>query len=107
LEKARADVAAAEARASEYEQRIREAQVAVFRAQEARRNVAITARMEALQEARRQAHARVTQAKAALDQDMGAVKGTLQTDAERLAREIIERILAPVGVAQTPVGGAQ
>jgi len=63
--------------------------------------------MEALQEARRQAHARVTQAKAALDQDMGAVKGTLQADAERLAREIIKRILAPVGVAQTPAGGAQ
>jgi hypothetical protein len=38
---------------------------------------------------------------------MEAVKGTLQTDAERLAREIIERILAPVGVARTPVGGAQ
>jgi F-type H+-transporting ATPase subunit b len=107
LEKARADVAAAEARATEYEQRIREAQLAVFRAQEARRNAAVAARTEALQEARRQAHARVGQAKSVLDQDMEAVKGTLQTDAERLAREIIERILAPVAVAQTPVGGAQ
>jgi F-type H+-transporting ATPase subunit b len=107
LEKARADVAAAEAKASEYEQRIREAQVAVFRTQEAQRNAALAARIEALHQARSQAHARVAQAKVALDQDMEAVKSTLQTEAERLAREIIERILAPVTVAQTPVGGAQ
>jgi F-type H+-transporting ATPase subunit b len=107
LEKARADVAAAEAKASEYEQRIREAQVAVFRTQEAQRNAALAARIEALHQARSQAHARVAQAKVALDQDMEAVKSTLQTEAERLAREIIERILARVTVAQTPVGGAQ
>ncbi len=107
LEKARADVAAAEAKTSEYEQRIREAQVAVFRSQEARRSAALTARVEAVQEARRQAHARVAEARSALEQDMEAVKGTLETDAERLAREIIERILAPIAVAQTPVGGAQ
>ena len=107
LEKARADVAAAEAKAAEYEQRIREAQVAVFRAQEARRGAAMTARAEALQEARRQAHARVAQAKAVLDGDVEVTKGSLQADAERLAREIIERILAPVAAAQTPVGGAQ
>jgi F-type H+-transporting ATPase subunit b len=107
LEKARADVAAAEAKANEYEQRIREAQVAVFRAQDARRNAALAARVDALHVARSQAHGRVAQAKSALDQDMEAVKGTLQTEAERLAREIIERILAPVAVAQTPLGGAQ
>jgi len=107
LEKARADVAAAEAKAAEYEQRIREAQVAVFRGQEARRSSAMAARVEALQEARRQAHGRVAEAKAALDRDVEATKGSLQADAERLAREIIERILAPVVAARTPVGGAQ
>jgi F-type H+-transporting ATPase subunit b len=107
LEKARADVAAAEAKAAEYEQRIRAAQVAVFRTQEARRTAAMTARAEALQEARRQAHARVAHAKTMLDGDVEATKGSLQAEAERLAREIIERILAPVAAAQTPVGGAQ
>jgi F-type H+-transporting ATPase subunit b len=107
LEKARADVAAAEAKAAEYEQRIREAQVAVFRAQEARRSAALAARIKAQHEARSQAHARVAHAKSLLDQDVDAVKGSLQAEAERLAREIIERILAPVTAAQTPVGGAQ
>ena len=107
LERARADVAAAEAKAAEYEQRIREAQVAVFRSQEARRNAALAARTEAQHQARSHAHARVAQAKAALEQEMEAAKSTLQAEGERLAREIIERILAPVAVAQTPVGGAQ
>src|SRR6202451_3105822 len=37
VEKARADIAAAEARTAEYEQRLREARAAVFKAQEARR----------------------------------------------------------------------
>ena len=37
VEKSRADIAAAEARTSEYEQKLREARAAVFRAQEARR----------------------------------------------------------------------
>jgi F-type H+-transporting ATPase subunit b len=107
LEKARADVAAAEAKAAEYEQRIREAQVAVFRAQEARRNAALAGRIEAQHQARSLARARVAQAKAGLEQEMEAAKSTLQSEGERLAREIIERILAPVAVAQTPVGGAQ
>ena len=40
VEKSRADIAAADARTSEYEQRLREARAAVFRAQEARRQAA-------------------------------------------------------------------
>ncbi|MGC2196110.1 MAG: hypothetical protein WA628_15660, partial [Terriglobales bacterium] len=44
IEKARADVAAAEARTAEYEQRLREARIAVFKHQEARRQAALQAR---------------------------------------------------------------
>src|ERR1700756_444229 len=44
IERARADVAAAETRTAEYEQRLREARMAVFRAQEARRQAAMQAR---------------------------------------------------------------
>src|SRR5947209_17975235 len=47
IEKARADVAAAEARTAEYEQRLREARMAVFRTQEARRQAALQARASA------------------------------------------------------------
>src|SRR5215469_14254801 len=48
VEKARADVAAAEARTAEYEQRLREARAAVFKAQEARRQAALQARSAAV-----------------------------------------------------------
>jgi len=48
IEKARADVAAAEARTAEYEQRLREARMAVFRTQEARRQAALQARAAAV-----------------------------------------------------------
>ncbi|HLH09151.1 MAG TPA: ATP synthase F0 subunit B [Terriglobales bacterium] len=106
IEKARADVAAAEAKAGEYEQRLREAQLAVFKSQESRRQAALQARTEAVHQARNEALARVGEAKAAIERDIDVAKAGLQADAELLAREIIERILAPVA-AQTPVGGAQ
>src|SRR5205807_4083602 len=47
IEKARADVAAAEARTTEYEQKLRDARVALFKAQEARRAKASQLRAEA------------------------------------------------------------
>src|SRR5271169_1395625 len=52
VEKSKADIAAAEARTSEYEQKLREARATVFRAQEARRQVALQARANAVGEAR-------------------------------------------------------
>ncbi|MFB3915250.1 MAG: hypothetical protein ACE14M_00855 [Terriglobales bacterium] len=107
LEKARADVAAAEARTAEYEQHLREARLAVFRAQETRRKQALEARATALAEARARADARVKQARAAIQQDMAASKLTLQAEAERLASEIIDSIFRQVGTAQYPVGGGR
>ncbi len=59
VEKSRADIAAAEARTSEYEQRLREARAAVLRAQEARRQAALEARGLAVNEARSKAQAQV------------------------------------------------
>src|SRR5260370_29036969 len=50
--KARADIAAAEARTQEYEQHLREARLAIFKAQEARRQAAQKARAAAVAEAR-------------------------------------------------------
>jgi len=55
VEKSRADIAAAEARTSEYEQRLREARAAIFRSQEASRQAAMQARSNAVNEARRKA----------------------------------------------------
>lgn len=103
IEKARADVSAAEAKAAEYEQQLREAQLAVYKAQEARRQRALQARSEAMQQARQEAHARVLTAKADLERDVEQAKGGLRVDAERLATQIIDRVLTPVALA----GGAQ
>src|ERR1700746_412348 len=47
IEKARANVASAEARSTEYEQKLRDARLALFKAQEARRAKAAQARTEA------------------------------------------------------------
>ena len=55
VEKARADIAAAEARTAEYEQRLREARMTVFKNQEALRQQALQARAAAVAEARNKA----------------------------------------------------
>ncbi len=104
VERARADVAAAEAKTAEYEQRLREARTAVFRAQEARRQQALQARGAAVAEARQAAEARTRTARAGLEQDVAAAKAALQADAERLANEVVRTILKPVAM---PAGGAE
>jgi|SRR5580704_12317800 F-type H+-transporting ATPase subunit b len=102
--KARADIAAAEARTQEYEQRIRDARLAIFKAQEARRQAAQKARAAAVAEARERAQQQIREARAAIEQDMIAARQSLQGEAERLAADIIRTILKPAAVASA-VGG--
>ncbi len=104
--KARADVAAAESRTQEYEEKLREARLAVFKAQEARRQKAQQMRSEALAEARARAQEQIRQAKEAIEQDMAAARVGLQAETERLAGDIIRTILKPAGTAPA-AGGAQ
>lgn len=106
VEKARADIAAAEARTAEYEQRLREARLAVFKSQEARRQQAMQARGAAVAEARSKAHAQVEQARAVIEQDKIAAQEKLQVESSRLASEIIRAVLQP-GTAPAPAGGGQ
>ena len=100
VEKSRADIAAAEARTSEYEQRLREARAAVFRAQEARRKRALEARTAALDEARNKARAQVEAAKADIQKDRQAAQEGLQGEAQTLATEIMRRVLEPAGAGR-------
>jgi F-type H+-transporting ATPase subunit b len=100
IEKSRADIAAAEARTSEYEQRLREARAAVFRAQEARRKRALDARTAALHEARNQAQAQVEAAKADIQKDRQAAQEGLGGEAQTLATEIMRRVLEPAGAGR-------
>jgi F-type H+-transporting ATPase subunit b len=97
VEKSRADIAAAEARTSEYEQRLREARATLFRAQEARRKEALDARSVAMNEARTKAQAQVQAAKADIEKDRNAAQTGLQGQVQALAIEIMRRVLEPAG----------
>ena len=106
VEKARADIAAAEARTAEYEQRLREARMVVFKHQEALRQQALQARAAALAEARKKAQAQVEQARAAIEKDKIAAQAGLQAESGKLAAEIIRIVLQP-GTAPVPAGGGR
>jgi F-type H+-transporting ATPase subunit b len=100
VEKSRADIAAAEARTAEYEQKLREARAAVFKAQEARRQTALQARTNAVNEARNRAQAQVQAAKKDIDADRVAAQAGLENDAASLAQEIVRRVLQPAGAGR-------
>lgn len=106
VERARVDVAAAEAKTAEYEQRLREAKMAMFKGLEGRRALALNARTEILNQAREQASAKVAEARKAIEVDMQAAKGALQGDSERLASEVIATVLRPVATV-APAGGVK
>jgi F-type H+-transporting ATPase subunit b len=100
VDKSRADIAAAEARTTEYERKLREARAAVFRAQEARRQVVLQARTNALNEARRKAQAQVQAAKQDIETDRAEAEKALPAAAGALAQEIVRRVLAPAGAGR-------
>ena len=100
VEKARADMAAAEARTSEYEQRLRQARATLFRAQEAKRKAALDAKTTVLNEARRKAQIQVQAAKADIEADKETAQRGLQSEAQSLAAEIIRRVLEPAAAAR-------
>jgi len=95
IEKARADIAAAEARTAEYEQRLREAKIAVFKAQEARRQQALQVRGAAVAEARGKAQTQLEQARSAMQNEKLEAQNRLQAEAGKLVTEIIRAVLRP------------
>jgi F-type H+-transporting ATPase subunit b len=100
VEKSRADIAAAEARTAEYEQKLREARASVFRAQDARRQAALQVRASAVSEARTKAQAQVQAAKKDIENDRVAAQDGLQAEVASLAQEIMRRVLQPSGAGQ-------
>ncbi len=100
IEKSKADIAAAEARTSEYEQKLREARAAIFRVQEAKRQAAMQARTQAVNQARAKAQTQVQAAKADIERDRAAAQKGLQGEAAELAQEIVRRVLQPAGAAR-------
>ena len=100
VEKSRADIAAAEARTTEYEQKLREARAAVFRAQEAKRQAVMQARGKAVAEARTRGQEQVRAAKKDIEKDREAAQAALHGEAAALAREIVRRVLQPAGAGR-------
>ena len=98
VQKARADISAAEAKTSEYEQRMREARVAIFKSQEARRQAALATRAEAARIAREMASAQLAEARKRIAAEAEAAKVQLLPETERLANEVIRTILKPVNM---------
>ena len=103
IEKARADMAEAEARTTEYEQKLRDARMVMFKSQEARRQEAAQSRAAVIAEAQTKAQAQILEARTAIEKDKVAAQETLQSESGRLAIEIIRMVLhsrnprAPVG----------
>jgi F-type H+-transporting ATPase subunit b len=95
IEKARADIASAEARTAEYEQRLREARAVIFKGQEARRQQALQVRAAAVAEARAKAQVQIDQARSAIEQDKQVAQDGLQAESGKLAAEIIRTVLQP------------
>jgi F-type H+-transporting ATPase subunit b len=104
IEKARADIATAEARTAEYEKRLRDARLALFKAQEARRARAAQARAEAVADARKQAQAQIEQARAMIEADKTTAMSSLEAEVGSLASEIIRTVLQPA-LSSAPAGG--
>jgi F-type H+-transporting ATPase subunit b len=95
IEKARADIASAEARTAEYEQRLREARAVIFKGQEVRRQQALQVRAAAVAEARAKAQVQIDQARSAIEQDKQVAQDGLQAESGKLAAEIIRTVLQP------------
>ena len=99
IEQARKEIAAAEARTAEYEQRVREARAQIYKAQQARRQQVLEQRNTALAEARRQAGEMVKSSRAVLEKDITAAKIVLEQQAAVLADQVIATVLKPAVAA--------
>ena len=105
VKKAQSDIAAAEQKTSEYEQRIREARLSVYKAQESKRQQVLEARAKAIAETRETAHRMVQTARAELEKEASTAKAKLQAEGANLATEILRIVLGRRVEQQAPVGG--
>ena len=103
--KAQADVAATDAKTKDYEERLREARMGIFKSQEARRKQLLDAHTAAISEARSAAEAKVKAARADIEKEAATAKAGLQSQTETLAQEVIRAVLNPRSGAQAPAGG--
>ncbi|MGZ7084590.1 MAG: ATP synthase F0 subunit B [Candidatus Angelobacter sp.] len=95
IERAQQEIAAAEKRTAEYEQRVREARSQIYKAQQANRQRVMDERNAALAESRKNAGETVKKARAVLETDTVGAKGDLEQQANVLADQVIATVLKP------------
>jgi F-type H+-transporting ATPase subunit b len=94
MARAEAAIRAADARAQEYEARLRAARAEIFRAREVRMQALQRERDRVLEEARHAAHERVRAERARLEAEAAEARQTLDARADALAAEIL-RVIIP------------
>jgi F-type H+-transporting ATPase subunit b len=99
IEQAQKEIAVAEKRTAEYEQRVREARAQIYKTQQANRQRMMDERNHALAEARRQAGDKVKKARAVLEAETAAAKSNLEQQANILADQVIATVLKPAAAA--------
>lgn len=107
VQRARADIAAAESKTAEYEQKLREARTAIYKVQEERRKAADRARAEAVAASRTRAEAKVAEARKSIQGESESAQVGLRAEAERLSNEIVNALLRPTETSERPVFGGQ
>lgn len=99
IEQAQQEIAIAEKRTAEYEERVRDARSHIYKAQQANRQRVIDERNTALAESRKNAGEMVKQARAALEKDTVGAKAALEQQANVLADQVIATVLKPAAAA--------
>ncbi len=105
VRKAQSDIAAAEQKMGEYEQRLRDARLSIYKGQEARRQRLLQQRAEAVAQARAAAQTKVEGARAELAREALEIKAKLQAEGSSLAAEVLHAVLGQRVDEGTPVGG--
>jgi F-type H+-transporting ATPase subunit b len=104
VEKAKTDIAAAEEKTAEYERKVSEARLAVFKTQEKFRQKILEERTIALAEARAAAETLVTTKRKEIEKEAESARAKVQAESSSLASEIIRMILR-TSPARQPAGG--
>jgi F-type H+-transporting ATPase subunit b len=99
IEQAQQEIAIAEKRTAEYEQRVRDARSHIYKTQQANRQRVMDERNAALAESRKNAGEMVKQARAALEKDTIQAKAVLEQQANVLADQVIATVLKPAAAA--------
>ena len=93
VEDAHKAIAQAEARAAEYDEKLRQARAEVYKLREQRAKQRNAERDAALETARKAAGARVAQARADLDAETSRARQAIQGSAAELANQVVRAVL--------------